>query len=54
MRTQIQMGCDEKKCRVIENGINYERLSQIPLKEEDGQVDIGQWSEWHRLKISRQ
>ena len=35
------MGCDEKKCRVIENGINYERLSQIPLKEEDGQVDIG-------------
>lgn len=41
MRTQIQMGCDEKKCRVIENGINYERLSQIPLKEEDGQVDIG-------------
>lgn len=39
--TQIQMGCNEKKCRVIENGINYERLSDIPLKEDDGWVDIG-------------
>ena len=41
MRTQIQMGCDAKKCRVIENGIDYDRLSGIPLKEEDGWVDIG-------------
>ena len=30
MRTQIQMGCDEKKCRVIENGINYERFKELP------------------------
>lgn len=41
MLIQIQMGCDAKKCRVIENGIHYERLSQIPLKQEDGWVDIG-------------
>lgn len=41
MHAQIQMGCDKGKCRVIENGINYERLSPIPLKEEDGWVDIG-------------
>lgn len=41
MFTQIQIGCDAEKCRVIENGINYDRLSQIPLKEEDGWVDIG-------------
>ena len=41
MRTQIQMGCDAKKCRVIENGIDYERLSGIPLKKTDGWVDIG-------------
>lgn len=41
MRTQIDMGCDPARCRVIANGINYERLSQIPLKEEDGIVDIG-------------
>ena len=41
MLTQIQIGCDAEKCRVIENGINYDRLSQIPLKEEDGWVDIG-------------
>ena len=31
-----------RKCRVIENGIDYDRLSGIPLKEEDGWVDIGQ------------
>ncbi len=41
MRTQIQMGCVPEKCRVIENGIDYDRLSGIPLKEEDGWVDIG-------------
>ncbi len=41
MRTQIDMGCAPEKCRVIENGISYERLCDIPLKEEDGIVDIG-------------
>ncbi|MBQ4630681.1 MAG: GT4 family glycosyltransferase PelF [Clostridia bacterium] len=38
---QIDMGCDADKCRVIENGISYERLCDIPLKEDDGIVDIG-------------
>lgn len=41
MYTQIEMGCEASKCRVIENGISYEKLCQIPLKEEDGMVDIG-------------
>ena len=41
MHTQIDMGCEAEKCRVIENGISYERLCDIPLKEEDGIVDIG-------------
>lgn len=41
MQTQIEMGCDAAKCRVIENGISYEKLAQIPLKQEDGMVDIG-------------
>ena len=41
MHTQIDMGCDASKCRVIENGISYERLAAIPLKKEDGMVDIG-------------
>ena len=41
MHTQIEMGCDPAKCRVIENGISYERLCNIPLKEDDGIVDIG-------------
>lgn len=38
---QMEMGCDAQRCVVIGNGINYERLSDIPLKEEDGWVDIG-------------
>ena len=41
MYTQIDMGCAAEKCRVIENGISYERLCDIPLKEDDGMVDIG-------------
>ena len=41
MYTQIDMGCAPEKCRVIENGISYERLCDIPLKKEDGMVDIG-------------
>lgn len=41
MYTQIDMGCAAEKCRVIENGISYERLCDIPLKEDDGIVDIG-------------
>jgi glycosyltransferase involved in cell wall biosynthesis len=41
MQTQIDMGCEPSKCRVIENGISYERFCNIPLKQEDGAVDIG-------------
>ena len=41
MNTQIEMGCAPEKCRVVENGISYDRLCNIPLKEEDGIVDIG-------------
>lgn len=40
-QTQIEMGCDAKICSVIANGVNYDGLSQLPLKEEDGWVDIG-------------
>ena len=41
MHTQVSMGCDKDKCRVISNGIDYDRLSGIPLKEPDGWIDIG-------------
>ncbi|MBR3942405.1 MAG: GT4 family glycosyltransferase PelF [Clostridia bacterium] len=41
MRTQISMGCDPEKCRVIANGISYDKFSKIPMKPEDGIVDIG-------------
>ena len=40
-RTQIEMGCSAQKCIVIPNGVQYERFCSIPLKEEDGWVDIG-------------
>ena len=40
-RTQIEMGCNAAKCIVIPNGVQYERFCRIPLKEEDGWVDIG-------------
>ena len=38
---QIEMGCKPERCRVIANGINYNALSKIPLKEADGCIDIG-------------
>lgn len=41
MATQIEMGCDRDKCRYITNGIHYERFAGIPLKKENGYVDIG-------------
>jgi len=39
--TQIELGADPDICRVISNGIIYEKFSQIPLKKDDGIVDIG-------------
>lgn len=40
-KTQIEIGADEKRCRVIANGVDYDRFAKIPLKEEDGWIDIG-------------
>ena len=40
-RTQIEMDCETGKCIVIPNGVQYERFCGIPLKPEDGWVDIG-------------
>ena len=40
-RTQIEMGGNAEKCIVIPNGVQYERFCNIPLKQEDGWVDIG-------------
>ena len=40
-KIQIEMGCIPEKCIVIPNGIHYERFSGIPLKKENGWVDIG-------------
>lgn len=41
MYTQIEIGCKKEKCKVIENGIQFERFCDMPFKEEDGWIDIG-------------
>lgn len=38
---QIDLGCDPEICWVIGNGIHYDRFKSIPLKKEDGWIDIG-------------
>jgi len=40
MKTQIDLGADASKCRVIPNGVKYDRFCNIPLKEDDGKILI--------------
>ena len=40
-KTQIEMGCDPKKCVVIPNGVHYDQFCSIAPKEKNGYVDIG-------------
>lgn len=40
-KTQIEIGADADKCIVIANGIHCGQFASIPVKEEDGYVDIG-------------
>lgn len=40
-KIQVDLGADPSKCRIIPNGIRYERFCDIPYKEDDGFVDIG-------------
>lgn len=39
--TQVDLGCDREKVRVIPNGVHYDRFCMIPEKEPDGYIDIG-------------
>lgn len=41
MEMQIEMGCEPAKCRYITNGIHFDRFCNIPMKKENGHVDIG-------------
>ena len=40
-KIQIDIGCDPDKCAVIGNGIAYDTFKDIPLKENNGYIDIG-------------
>lgn len=39
--TQIEIGCDPARCRVVENGIDVQRFASVPANIPDGVVDIG-------------
>lgn len=40
-KIQIELGTNPDSAYVIANGVNYDAFSKIPLKEDDGFVDIG-------------
>ena len=40
-RTQVEIGADPSRCRVVANGIHYDRFSGIPMRESDGALQIG-------------
>ncbi len=39
-KIQIDLGAPKERCQVIPNGIHYDKFCNIPLKEDDGIVDI--------------
>jgi glycosyltransferase involved in cell wall biosynthesis len=39
-KTQIEMGCEASKCRVIANGIHYDEFAVVKPREEDRYVNI--------------
>ena len=48
--TQISLGCDRNKCVVIPNGIHYEQYENLPLKKDNGNIDIGAFIRFSRIK----
>ena len=48
--TQIILGCDENKCVVVPNGIHYEQYEKMPLKEDNGYIDIGAFIRFSMIK----
>lgn len=48
--TQIILGCDEKKCVVVPNGIHYEQYEKMSLKEDNGYIDIGAFIRFSMIK----
>ena len=39
--TQVEIGADPSKCRVVANGIHFDRFCGIPVKEQEESVKIG-------------
>lgn len=48
--TQKILGAAPKKCIVIPNGIHYEQYVNMPLKEENGYIDIGAFIRFSSIK----
>lgn len=47
---QIDIGCQPDKCTVVANGIHSQRFNQIPLREEDGEINIGAFLRFAPIK----
>lgn len=47
---QVELGCEQSKCKVIGNGIRIERFADIPPKEPDGYLDITAVVRIHPIK----
>jgi len=48
--TQRELGCDASKQMVIENGIHYEKFCDIPVKQENGKIEIAAVVRLARIK----
>ena len=40
-RTQMEIGADPARCRTVANGIHYDRFCDIPVRDQEGPVNIG-------------
>lgn len=50
MEKQIEIGCDRQKCRVVSNGIFYEKFENIPFCENEDTINIGAFLRFAPIK----
>ena len=47
---QSEIGCSTEKCRIVPNGIYFERFSSIPERKVDGNINIGAFIRFAPIK----
>lgn len=50
MAKQIEIGCDPQKCRVISNGIFYEKFNALPIHDDEQVINIGSFIRFAPIK----